>query len=144
VAQHPPPHWQPISKLPLITAAIDGLLEGAEEQYQLLQQAQPKPYVLDDDTVGRVITVFAEQRDDLWLYEEQLRRWAGQEFTEAQRREVGRVTGRLERLRQVIAAILELADELKGGTIERVLAKDDAELGLEFLLRHLSGHDPLE
>ncbi len=44
------------------------------------------------------------------------------------------MTGQLARLRQVIAAILALAGELAGGTIERVLAKDDAELGLEYLL----------
>jgi hypothetical protein len=43
----------------------------------------------------------------------------------------------MAQLQQAIASILELAEELKRGTIERVLAKSDAELGLEFLLRHL-------
>jgi len=33
----------------------------------------------------------------------------------------------------VIAAILALAEELKGGTIESVLAKSDIELALEVL-----------
>jgi hypothetical protein len=37
-------------------------------------------------------------------------------------------------LRERITVILALAGELKGGTIEAVLAKSDAELGLEFLL----------
>jgi hypothetical protein len=31
--------------------------------------------------------------------------------------------------------ILSLADELKEGTINRILEKDDAELGLEVLMR---------
>ena len=35
----------------------------------------------------------------------------------------------------VLSAILELAEELQQGTIERVLAKSDLELGLEALLR---------
>jgi len=33
-----------------------------------------------------------------------------------------------------IDSILSLAEELKEGTIEKVLAKSDLELGLEFLL----------
>lgn len=51
-----------------------------------------------------------------------------------QRREVERLTGQLGRLRAVIDTILALMDELKGGTIETVLAKDDLEVGLGFLL----------
>jgi hypothetical protein len=35
----------------------------------------------------------------------------------------------------VITAILRLADELKERTIEKVIAKSDVELGLEYLLR---------
>jgi hypothetical protein len=38
-------------------------------------------------------------------------------------------------LRLVLTRILELADELGEGTIERQLAKSDLELGLEQLLR---------
>lgn len=135
MAQHPHPNWQPIAQLPLIASIIDGMLESAEEQEHLLQQAKPKPHVLDDATVGRVVEVFTAQRDDLWLFEEQLRRWRGQPLTVTQQREVGRLTGQLARLRQVIAAILTLTDELKRGTIEQVLAKSDEQLGLEALLR---------
>ncbi len=138
MTHQPPPNWQPITQLPLIAAVIDGMLESAEEQAQTLQQARPKPHVLDDYTVGRVIAVFTTQQDDLWLFEEQLRRWAAQDLTDVHRREVGRLTGQLEQLHQVIAAILAVADELKGGTIERMLAKSDVQLGLESLLRRSS------
>ena len=41
----------------------------------------------------------------------------------------------MKRLREVITSILALADELKERTIEKVMAKSDVELGLEFLLR---------
>jgi hypothetical protein len=44
------------------------------------------------------------------------------------------VAVQLTRLREVIAAILALAEELKRGTIESVLAKSDIELALEVLL----------
>jgi len=141
VSKQPQPTWQPITQLPLIASAIDGMLEAAEEQYQLLQQARPKAHVLDDHTVGRVIAVYTTQRDDLWLYAEQLRRWRAQTLTDAQRREIGRLTSQLERLGQAITDILGLADELKRGTIEKMLAKSDEQLGLEFLLRRAPEQD---
>ena len=63
---------QPISRLPLIGSMIAGMLQDAEEHYQTLLQAAPKPHALDDYTVGRVFEVFGRQKDDLWLFEEQL------------------------------------------------------------------------
>ena len=67
------------------------------------------------------------QWDELWLFEEQLRRWSEQGLDFEQRREVSR-------LRQVIAEILALAEALKHGTIEEVLSREDAELGPKWLL----------
>ncbi len=52
------PDWQPISRMPLIGSMIDGMLQDAEEHYETLLQASPKPHVLDDYTVGRVFEVF--------------------------------------------------------------------------------------
>jgi hypothetical protein len=42
-------------------------------------------------------------------------------------------------LRAVLTNILALAEEIKQGTIEQVLAKSDLELGLEALLRGTNG-----
>lgn len=133
MAEQATPNWQPIDKLPLIAPMIDGMLEAAEEQYPSLQDARSRPYVLDDYTVGRVVEVYTAQRNDLWLYEEQLRRWAALTLSTGQRREVKRLSVQMGRLRAVIDAILTLADDLKVGTIERVLSKSDLELGLDFL-----------
>jgi hypothetical protein len=47
---------------------------------------------------------------------------------------VDRLAAQIPTIRERITAILALAEELKGGTIEAVLAKSDAELGREFLL----------
>jgi len=135
MAQGPTLRWQPIDKLPVIAYAIDGMLESAEEQYPTLEEARPRPHMLDDYTVGRVVEVYTEQRDDLWMYEEQLRRWSAQTLTTSQRREVERLTGQLGRLRAVIDTILALMDELKGGTIEKMMAKSDVEVGLDMLTR---------
>ena len=117
---------------------IDGMLQDAEEHYQTLLQAPPKPHVLDDYTVGRVFEVFGRQKDDLFLFEEQLARWKMDKLSVGQRDEVDRLTEQLGRCRTVIASILSLAEQLKQGTIEKVLAKSDLELGLEFLPRNFN------
>ena len=127
-------HWQPISALPLMGSMIDGLLDEVEKQYANLQTCRPKPHVLDNDTVARVIEVYSAQADDVWLYEEQLSRWRNLNLTPSQREEVDRLAAQIPTLRERITALLALAEELKGGTIETVLAKSDLELGLEWLL----------
>ncbi len=82
-----------------------------------------------------MIAVYSRQHNALWLYDEQLKRWAALSLTAAQRQEVTRLTGQMERLHAVLTAILTLADKLKEGTIEEVLAKSDLELGIETLRR---------
>ena len=137
MAKQPTLQWQPLEKLPFIAWAIDGMLESAEENYTNLQPARKRPSMLDDYTVGRVIEVYSQQQSGLWLYDEQLNRWGTEALTTTQRQEVARLTTQMQRLHEVLAAILALADELKEGTIEKVLAKSDVEVGLEFLLGQL-------
>ena len=131
----PAPHWQPITTLPLIASLIDGELADGQEHYATLLAVRDRPYVLDDATVERSIKLHTEQRGFLGVFAEQLARWRHEQPTSAQRRELDRLEGQLERLRAVLSDILELAEELQRGTIERVLAKSDLELGIEALLR---------
>ena len=70
----------------------------------------------------------------LWWYTEQLARWHDARPTPAQQQELERLTQQVAALRRVLTASLALAEELQAGTIEKVLAKDDVELALEFLL----------
>jgi len=93
MSQDQEPRWNPINRLPLISTAIDEMLRLAEEQYSTLQPARERPYALDDHIVGRVIKVFTEQSNDLWLYEEQLARWKKDDLTTTQRQEVERLDG---------------------------------------------------
>jgi hypothetical protein len=136
VSENSPPKvtWQPISALPLIGSMIDGLLDEVEKQFANLQACRSKPYVLDNYTVGRVIKVYSAQVEDLRLYEGQLTRWKNLNLTPSQRQEVDRLAERIPTIKERITAILALAEELKGSTIETVLAKSDLELGMEFLI----------
>ncbi len=118
------------------------MLESAQEQYPTLLEAQPRPYVLDDHTVNRVISVYTTQQDDLWVFEEQLKRWKGQTLTAAQRQTVEDLGGQLAELTSLIEKILSLAAELKERTIEKMLARSDLEIGLEALMQFQSPPRP--
>ena len=132
--QQEKPQWQPIEKLSLITRVIDGMLQATNEQYETLQPARQQPYILDDNTVNRTIQVYTDQKDDLWVFDEQLNKWKAGRLTSAQRAEVERLQGQIQKLYEMNTTILFLAEELKEVTIERLLEKDDAEVGLEYLL----------
>lgn len=127
------PRWHPLEALPMIGEALDGMLESAEEVVRSLEQARPRPHVLDDDTIGRVREAHGTQLNDLWWYTEQLDRWRRDSPTPAQAKELTRLDGQLEALRRALTASLALAEALQAGTIEKVLATDDRELALEDL-----------
>jgi hypothetical protein len=138
------PHWHPIAMLTTIARHIDGMVEADQEQLATLQEARARPYVLDDDTVNRVKRAFTIQREDFWIFEEQLRRWQAPKPTAQQRTEITRLQDQMARLRQINSDVLALAEELSKGTIEKQLGKSDFELGLEMLLRIANGEDPLK
>ncbi len=139
MADDPTPNWQPLTALPLIASLIDGELADGQEHHATLLSVRDRPYVLDDATVERSIKLHTEQRDFLGVFAEQLARWRNEYPLDAQRRELDRLEGQLECLRAVLTDILQLAEELKQGTIERVLAKSDLELGIEAMLRMTKG-----
>jgi hypothetical protein len=130
----PQVNWQPISALGLIGSLIDGMFDDLEKQTATLEACRSKPYVLDDYTVNRVIKLHSELSEDVWFYEEQLARWKNLNLTPSQRQEVNRLSERIPAIKERSSGILALAEELKTGTIDTILAKSDFEIGLEWLL----------
>jgi len=124
------PIWYPITKLPLIASLIDQQLESCEEQLQNLAPPGRKAPVLDDALVTRIFRVYTEQQEMLPVYAEQLARWKEEDPAEKQRAGIER----LERYVMVIKEILGLAREHEQFTVEKVMGKDDGEVGLDFLL----------
>ena len=120
--------------LATIAALSDEGLRDAREHYATLLEARPKPHVLDDATIARTKRVNVESLEWCEVYDRQLARWQRERLTGEQREEVTRLQGVVRDLRAVLTQILELADELAQGTIERQLAKSDLELGLEVVL----------
>ena len=127
-------HWQPIGALPMIASMVDDWLDEVEEQYANLDVCRSKPYVLDEQTVGRIIKLYSAQAADIWIFEEQFSRWRSLNLTPQRCQKVDCMTAQILAISERITAILALAEVLKRGTIESVLAKSDLELGLEGLL----------
>ena len=61
---HRVPPWHPIRALPMIGQALDGMVESAGEVLQSLEEAHPRPHVLDDSTIGRVREAHGTQLND--------------------------------------------------------------------------------
>ena len=128
------PTWQAISALPMIAQAIDGYIPASDDLFASLSEARSKPHVMDDATLDRVDAVYGEQRDDMWLYDEQLRRWSEGNLSADQTREIARLQAVLGEVKARIADILSISAELRAGTIDRIMEKSDLELGLEAML----------
>ena len=113
---------------------IDDSLRETREHLQTLTKARARPHVLDDATIDRVEQVHTEQMEFVDIYTQQISRWRTEKQSLSQTRDLDRMEMRNQQLRGVTADVLALARELRKGTIERVLAMSDLELGLQSLL----------
>jgi hypothetical protein len=129
------PNWQPISQLPLISTMVTGMLHDIEGQHQLFLQAVDQPHILDDATIHRAQRVYQTQLDDLWLYETQCEHWLQGKLIATQRKQIKHLVTQVARLKGKLEAIMALLAELETGTIDKIMAKSDLELGMEFLMK---------
>ena len=123
-----------MEQLPFIAKLIDENLNELETISALFQQGKEKPGSLDDMLVQRSQRLYGEQLSDFWGWEEQVARWEKSDRPDAaQRKELERLSEQLKGQRVRLEETLGLLDELKELTIEKILAKDDAELALDIL-----------
>jgi hypothetical protein len=87
-------------------------------------------------TIDRALRLYRERVQFIEIYSEQLRRWRNENPDAKQRREIERLERQTSRLCELNAPVLCLAAEIRKGTINRVLEKDDLQLGVEALARY--------
>ena len=129
-----PVNWQPVSQMPPVAGLIDGALRDTRDHLSTLTKARAKPHVLDDATVDRIERVHREQLEFVDIYAEQIQRWRTQGPSAAQTRELDCLEEQNRHLRAVTTNVLALAQELRKGTIDRIMAMSDLEFGLQALL----------
>src|SRR5262249_5737463 len=113
MSQQNRPQWQSISSLPLLATTIDGMLESLQENHLNLKAARHRHHLLDIYSINRTIKTYAEQQNDIHLYEDQLTLWSNENLSPDQRYEVKRLTSQVGRLHEILNEILSLANELK-------------------------------
>lgn len=139
--EHGDVEWKPIEWLETMTGHLEGMLQASTDQLSMLAPALAEPYKLDDATVERMRRAFRTQLEDLWLWEEQARRWREGEhgpLTAEQHTGVQAMTGLVGEIRRVDTEVLHAAETISKVTIEKLLAKSDAQVGLEAMTGHHS------
>ena len=127
-------NWQPLSSLPLIAHLIDEGVADAEIQERLLEEGEDKPHVFDDDMIRRIKKLYEEKLQFADIYLEQIERWKKETLTMDEHFELQRLNKECERTKLLAKSVLTLADQIGKQTIDKILAMDDAELGLRFLM----------
>ena len=137
MARHDDPrgerNWQPVTAVTMMAGMLTEQLAANREQLELMGRARHEPWLLDDATVDRVKKVYGVQRDDMWLWEENGRRWQALDLDTATQAQVDGYMSLTAQFAATNAEVLALADEIAAGTINKVMAKSDLELGLEAL-----------
>ncbi|MGH3833583.1 MAG: hypothetical protein ACRDRS_24630 [Pseudonocardiaceae bacterium] len=133
------PIWQPVTAVGMLTTIVAEQLEYTRSQLALLEQARPSrpdAKILDDHTVAETLRVYGTMSEDYRaLFAEQGRRWRAETtLTPAARAKIDAYTELVTEQLAALDAILALAREIEGHTIEKVLATSDLELGIQALL----------
>ena len=132
--------WKPIDFLPVYLTLLRGMLDSNQEQFDVLSKARQKPGVLDDPTIQRFLKLFTEQKEFFWVWEGQIERWSQLNLDAFHHSMLKELKDDLREIKILNAKILDLVHELEPHTIDRILAKDDGELAMEFLSN--PGQDP--
>ena len=137
------PNWQPITFLPTLVQWIDDALADTEEQYATFSAVRSKPHVLDDEIIERTVRLYTEQLQFLRLYRQQLDRWKQSHPSAQQKQTIYALNQKITRCKELSQSILDLIEEIRQGTINRILEMDDAELALKVLSGELKmpGHE---
>jgi alanyl-tRNA synthetase len=126
-------HWLSLSKLPLFTTLVDGMLQDTKAMYPLFLQAKDKPWIMDDATIDRTIRLYTERLEMLPTHTEQITRWRKARLTTGQAQELDRLEKATVETQALVQKILDMAAAMQAYTIDKMLAKEPGELALEVL-----------
>lgn len=126
-------HWLPLSKLPLFTTLVDGMLQDTKDMYPLFLRAKDTPWVMDDATIERTIRLYTERLEMLPTHTEQITRWRKERLTPQQKHQLDRLEKATVETQELAQRILDMATAMQAYTIDKILAKEPGELALDVL-----------
>lgn len=123
----------PIEALSMLSFAIEGALDAAQEQLGNLERAKSKPHVLDDELINRIIDSIKKQNNSLGAEKAVCLHWMRTSLSKSQVKDVERLLSSIHALERVNSQVLFLANHFKDHTLDKILARDDVDLALDFL-----------
>ncbi|MEQ8171905.1 MAG: hypothetical protein ABRQ38_23640 [Candidatus Eremiobacterota bacterium] len=127
------PNWQPLSMMSMIASIIDEEVANFEDLYKNLGEARKKPHVMDDQIMNQAINNHRKYLEGAWVYDEQIARWKKEKLTGEQYKEVERLTSQMLKYRKMCEDIIAVSEEIKKGTINRILEMSDEEAAIAVL-----------
>jgi hypothetical protein len=103
--------------------SIRHILARANHEYSVLMACGPAPHVIDDDSLDRVLASYEEMLIDLSSFEVQIEKWGKEKLTARQRKQVEAVAGRFRHAIAAVESVITLAENIRNGAIDTVLAK---------------------
>ena len=91
---------------------------------------------VDNALVERALTLLQKNTEHIFLYYEQLNKWKRETVTDVQKKSLDIFAQKISQSRELNTTLIDLVQELKESTIDKVLEKDDLELGLDFLSKN--------
>ncbi|MDR3715939.1 MAG: hypothetical protein P4L51_24265 [Puia sp.] len=123
--------FRDIKWLPKFAQALDSYAENSRNQITALEMGMYQPYDLDDNVLDITIQLYREGLEQYPLNNSQINHWLKQDLNQDQRAEVERLVEVNEIVRARNERILDLCNQVKHGTIDRVMEDDDYEIALD-------------
>ena len=127
------PIFRDISWLPKIAHALDSMEKNNGNQIRALEKGVNEPHILDDRVINKTIQAYEEAFKHCGLFGEQLNMWLALDLDPDRREEVERLIEVNQKVRAGNERILDLCEQIKQGTIDRIMETDDFELSFEAL-----------
>ncbi len=118
-----------IDQLPLFSSLITDSYQGFEKQYRDLLKAKDSPHAIDSGIVNRIKKSCERNIDLQQAFSSQFNRWLQESLNHSQRLEIGKLNDQLNAIKGIVDSILTFVRFSEGKNIDRILTKDDAELG---------------
>lgn len=126
-------NFRDIDQLPSLSHALDYMAKNMMHQITALERGLDAPHIFDDQVITRTMESFSQAITYCTQHSEQLNSWLAKDLTLDQRTEVERLVEVNQRVSAGAERILGLCNQIKKGTIDRIMEKDDFDLGFETL-----------
>ncbi|MES0873680.1 hypothetical protein [Sinimarinibacterium thermocellulolyticum] len=134
---------QSISILPLSIKMNAEQLDVIRELLANLDKARRQPHLMDDEGIDRILRLYTETKSQtIPMMRSHLAHWRKARPTAQQGKQLDQFEKQLIDLESGCESVLACASEIRKGTIDRVMAMSDEELGLAVLLGQMPAVPP--